>query len=259
MSSTSTARAIRAILAVQIVIAILLFARDIAGTLPQIAFTPRAPDLDNPIGPGDQTRRYDPAHLPPPASAPGTDVPVAADMPTRLQFAADPTRPGVVRITGTIAPGDYDRFRDWQATTSLTVDRVTLHSPGGSVSDALAIGRALREAGIATEIRAGDICLSACPYLLAAGTTRTVGENAYIGVHQHYFDESSVLPAFLAVEDIQRGQGAVLDYLIDMDIDLRVMRHALVTPPNQIYILTPEELSDYRLVTPTEAATDTES
>ncbi len=76
-----------------------------------------------------------------------------------------------------------------------------------------------------------------------------MGKDGYVGVHQHYFDESTVLPAFLAVEDIQRGQGLVLEYLIEMDIDPRLMRHALVTPPEQIYILTPEELSDYRMVT----------
>ena len=69
-------------------------------------------------------------------------------------------------------------------------------------------------------------------------------------MHQHYFDENIALPAFLAVKDIQRGQGEVLEYLIEMDIDPALMRHALVTPPEDIYILLPQELTDYRLVTP---------
>lgn len=70
-----------------------------------------------------------------------------------------------------------------------------------------------------------------------------------VGVHQHYFGENTVLPAFLAVEDIQRGQGEVMGYLDEMGIDLRLMQPALATPPDAIYILVREELERYGLVT----------
>lgn len=249
-----TARAIRWVLVVQVAIAVLLFGRDIAATLPHLGFAPDAPELDDPVAPGDQTRRYDPTRLPFRPAAPGTDAPPTVDMPSRLQFAGVPGQDGLLRISGVIETGDADRFADWLSTTSLAFDRVALHSPGGSVTDALEIGRVLRGMDVATLVQPSEICLSACPYLLAAGTVRSVGEGAYVGVHQHYFDENTVLPAFLAVEDIQRGQGLVLEYLIEMDIDPRLMRHALVTPPERIYILTPEELLDYRMVTPPEAA-----
>lgn len=46
-----------------------------------------------------------------------------------------------------------------------------------------------------------------------------------------------------AVEDIQRGQGDVMVYLIGMGIDPALMRHALATPPDGIYLLLPEEPS----------------
>ncbi|WP_172297081.1 hypothetical protein [Pseudoruegeria sp. HB172150] len=249
MTRLTASQAIKAILVIQIGIAAILFGRDIARTLPQISFAPDAPLLDEPINPGDQTRRYDPERLPTRPARPGTDLPPSGDLPARLQFEPDTTEEDVLHISGTIAPGDSERFDDWIETTSREITRVTLDSPGGSVNDSLEIGRALRALGVATEVEAGDICLSACPYLLAAGLDRRAGDDAYIGVHQHYFDENTVLPAFLAVEDIQRGQGEVLEYLLEMDIDPSIMRHALVTPPEEIYILVPEELQEYRLVT----------
>lgn len=43
------------------------------------------------------------------------------------------------------------------------------------------------------------------------GTKRRVEQDASIGVHQHYFGQNSVQPAFMAVEDIQRGQGFVMN------------------------------------------------
>ena len=73
-----------------------------------------------------------------------------------------------------------------------------------------------------------------------------IDATASVGVHQHYFGESSLLPAFVAVEDIQRGQGEVMGYLAEMGIDPLVMRHALATPPNEIYLLLPEELDRYK-------------
>ncbi|MDF0603075.1 hypothetical protein P1J78_20205 [Psychromarinibacter sp. C21-152] len=248
MSRIGAARAIKAILALQIGIAVILFGRDIARVLPQLGFAPAAPALDEPVAPGDQTRRYDPSTLPTRPSRPGTDLPATGDMPARLQFDRVAGTPGLMRLTGTIAPGDAERFADWLETTGFVPERVQLHSPGGSVTDALEIGRSLRALEAETEVASDRICLSACPYVLAAGVARVVGEDGYVGVHQHYFDKNVALPAFLAVEDIQRGQGLVLEYLVEMGIDPLVMTHALGTPPGEIYILVREELEAYRMV-----------
>ena len=87
--------------------------------------------------------------------------------------------------------------------------------------------------------------------MLMGGVTRRVDDAAYVGVHQHYFGENVVQPAFLAVEDIQRGQGLVMGFLADMGADPLLMQHALVTPPDEIYIFLPEELVLYRIVTGT--------
>jgi hypothetical protein len=90
--------------------------------------------------------------------------------------------------------------------------------------------------------------MSACPYVLAGGAQRSIDDTALVGVHQHYFGQNTLLPAAFAVEDIQHGQGEVMRYLIDMGIDPAVMQHALTTPPDQIYVLLPDQLEAYGFI-----------
>ncbi|WP_386682601.1 hypothetical protein [Loktanella sp. R86503] len=245
-------RMLRWIFGLQLVFAAILLGSDMLRVLPQLAFPSSAPDITQPLGPGDQTRRYDPAQIDPRPARPGTrPIPATTDMPSRLDFV-DTVWDGqpVITLTGQIAPGDAARFADFLTTVDPAPTQAFLNSPGGSVQDALDMGRQIRSLGINTRMTATDICLSACPYLLAAGTARSVADGALVGVHQHYFGENTALPAFMAVENIQRGQGEVMEYLSDMDIDPLIMRHALLTPPDEIYLLTPAEMESYQLTTP---------
>jgi hypothetical protein len=242
-------RLLKWVLWVQLGFAVVLFSSDIARVLPQMAFPSTAPNISDPLRPGDQTRRYDPARLPQREAAPSTrPLPSTTDMPSRLLFESVmwDGRP-TLTITGSIQAGDADRFFD-HLTTQVTPEVVYLNSPGGSVMDALAIGERLRSLNAETAMSDADVCLSACPYILAAGTQRSIPDGAWVGVHQHFFGENTALPAFLAVEDIQRGQGEVMTYLSRMGIDPLVMQHALVTPPDEIYLLTQAELETYRFL-----------
>jgi hypothetical protein len=242
-------RAILAILGFQVGMAVVLAGSDLIGAVPQLFNGPRAPALDAPVAPGDQVRRFRPGDLPgrerlsPDRQTP---IPDPGDMPTRLRFTIEGE---VALVTGDIAPGDATRFAEWLP-DAADIRAIRLHSPGGSVRDALAIGAAIRAAELNTMMEPGDICLSACPYILAGGVARTIPDTAMVGVHQHYFGENTALPAFLAVEDIQRGQADVMAHLDTMGVDVRVMQHALSTPPEAIYVLLPEELSEYDFLTP---------
>ncbi|MGC8203687.1 hypothetical protein ACP2AV_13385 [Aliiroseovarius sp. PTFE2010] len=246
----SARSAIMGVLWLQVAIGVLLFTGNVWQRLPTLfTGTPDAPPLTQPTSPGDQTRRYSPAGWPDRPAPPNRPYQAPANMPSRLAFDVIPAEGGqALTITGQIESGDAARFEDWRAERDLP-NRVFLNSPGGSVSDALAIGRILRDASVQTEVTAGDICLSACPYMFAAGTVRRAHRDGAIGVHQHFYGENTLLPAFVAVEDIQRGQGRVLDFLDDMGIDLRLMSHSLATPPDEIYILTAAELTEYALAT----------
>ncbi len=72
-----------------------------------------------------------------------------------------------------------------------------------------------------------------------------VSNEARVGLHQHYFGENTLLPAFLAVSDVQAGQGEVMDYLDEMGIDPMIMVKVLTTRPDDIFILLPEELQGF--------------
>lgn len=240
-------------LAIQVGLAVLLMGGDLWRALPHLGGSDR-PAFDTPVNPGDQTRRYRPRDMPLAPEKQGNPerrFTRTGDMPERLVFTRDGTE---VTLTGAIEPGDADRFFDFltaeTAASDTAIETLRLNSPGGSVAEALAIGRRARAEGFSTQLQAGDICLSACPYVLASGVTRRVHDDAQVGVHQHYFGENTFLPAFMAVADVQRGQGEVMTYLNDMGVDPLVMQHALRTPPNEIYVLLPQQLRDYALVTP---------
>ena len=234
----SPGRAVRWLLGAQVLIAGLLVLADVAPALPDLLRGTDAPALDAPVAPGDQTRRYAPRN--PARPGPGIDP----DMPRRLDAE---TRGGALILTGAIAPGDAERIVPQIARTAAA--RVALDSPGGSVDDALRIGAAIREAGLATTLAPGAVCYSACPYAFAGGTERTIAPDAALGVHQHAFGTSTILPAALAAQDIQRGQARVARHLEAMGIDLRLMAPALETPPSELYVLVRDELEDWRVVT----------
>lgn len=235
------ARALIFILVFQIALALLLFWGDLQNGLRLPSFGPRAPALTEPVRPGDQTRRYRPDCAP----SPGQPMPTTP-LPERLVMS--PLEAGTVLLEGAITLGDAERIVKQIEDLPEKPTQLVLNSPGGSVTEALTLGRYVRDKEMNTALRQSDICYSACPYLLAAGMTRGIATGGSVGVHQHYFGESTLLPAFVAVEDIQRGQGIVMVYLDEMGIDPMMMQHALITPPDEIYVLLPEELERYGFI-----------
>lgn len=239
----STFRVMKWMFAAQIALAALLIVIDLGPTIPTLLAPTNAPELDRPTGPGDQVRHYRPNR--PATPGPGVDP----DMPRRLVAeSVDVDGTAALRLRGAIAPEDGQRITEELRQRNPAL--VLLDSPGGSVTDALAIGRVLRDIGAETRLGDEAVCFSACPYIFVGGTRRQVAESARFGVHQHSFGESTILPAFLAVEDIQRGQAGVLNHLDDMGVDLRLMGPAMATPADEIYILTRDELREWTVVTP---------
>lgn len=203
---------------------------------------PDAPRLTEPVRPGDQRRLFRPDRDRP-ATRPARDP---GELPGRLVLTQEDGT--TYRLEGGIAEGDANRIIKRLEESTPTPETLILQSPGGTVTEALALGRHFREIGLATQMLSGEYCFSACPYMLAGGATRAIDDAAQIGVHQHYFGESTLLPASFAVEDIQAGQAEVMLYLDKMGIDPMVMTHALATPPDEIYVLLPEQLRDYGFV-----------
>lgn len=163
---------------------------------------------------------------------------------------------GVLRLTGTIDAGAFQRVSAELEAFGEYVREVALDSPGGAVDDAMAIGALIREKGFATSVADGALCASSCPLVLAGGTERRVGPRAVIGVHQIFAAQTvpgvrpdSLRDAGLAMSDAQRTTALISRHLAAMGVDGGLWLHALETPPSGLYYLSSEEMLRFALAT----------
>ncbi|MFD2238319.1 ATP-dependent Clp protease proteolytic subunit [Aureimonas populi] len=210
--------------------------------------------------PGDQIRPYLPRSIPVGPDRgeprlPGYDGPVDGEaMGQPMRFLREDGGDSVVAI-GRIDPGTASLLEAFLQAEGEGARTLVLHSPGGSVSDAIAMARTVREAGLDTRVPADGYCASACPLLLAGGVSRSAGENAWVGVHQVYAVEIPGLARDVdrSISDIQSTIADCQDLLVEMGVDPRLWIDAMRTPPQELYVLTPEELAEFALVTPPQA------
>ena len=157
---------------------------------------------------------------------------------------------GRLMATGTITPGISETFAAEIVKRGDYVKTVVLNSPGGSVGDALVMGRLIRERRLSTEVAAGKYCASSCPLVFFGGTERRAGDKAAIGVHQ-IFAASAPDPTAPRddMSDAQRISARCQRYLGDMGINLQVWVHAMETPKDRLFVFKPEELKSLNIVT----------
>lgn len=245
-------RGLKVILFVQAVIALALIGTDVRNRWPTGVTLEDSP-ARGPVSPGDQVRIYEPNRVSPeflsPVDFPGVDLP--KELPPRLSFTmhADAELGEFLLLNGGIERDDAKRLESFLAVLENPPLTVALSSPGGIVEEALEIGKVLRERQIKTAVLPGMACVSACPYILAGGAERRVSRNSIVGLHQHYYETPGYMPVYFAVNDIQRGQGKTMEYLIEMGVNPGIMAHGLSTPPNDIYVLVEEELLASQLAT----------
>jgi hypothetical protein len=150
---------------------------------------------------------------------------------------------------GLIKPGTAKAFERFLEKHGGEVKQITLHSPGGSVSDALEMARTIRKMKLTTLVPSNGYCASSCPLVFAGGEKRIAEKEAWIGVHR-IFTLKSVLGT------LQEGMAAAQsisarcqNFLIEMDVSPRVWIHAMTTPKNRLYVFTPDELTELKLAT----------
>ena len=165
--------------------------------------------------------------------------------PMTFDLGAD----GRLLATGAIVPGTADVFAAEIAKRGSYVTTVVLASPGGSVADALAMGRLIRDKRFATEVEAGRYCASSCPLVFAGGDVRRAGANAAIGVHQVSAMATVPLRAEEGMQDAQIVSAVCQRYLRDMGVDLEVWVHAMETPNERLFYFRPDELLSQKLAT----------
>ncbi|SJZ64491.1 hypothetical protein [Consotaella salsifontis] len=218
--------------------------------------------LDPPTA-GDQVRPYLPKSFPvgPDRGEPtlpgysGPLDPSAIAEPMKFVLAGED-----LSAVGRIEVGTAENFRSIVEEYGQRIKTLHIHSPGGSVTDAIEMARLVREKGLATAVPDDGYCASACPLLFSGGVTRTAGAHAWIGVHQVYSvvpsEEGAGTPMDLdrSISQVQDLIAECQQLLVDMGIEPALWIKAMRTPPEALYVLTPEELSAFSVTTADTAA-----
>ncbi|MGB7973397.1 MAG: hypothetical protein WCF81_03390 [Roseiarcus sp.] len=196
---------------------------------------------------------------------------------TSADAACKPNCPEWLSAEGRIEPGTAKAFADAIANLKGRRLPILIHSPGGSVADAGAMGELIRARGLAvavartlivncpeaapkcpdgpgTAITGGATCASACVLVLAGGVERLAAPSALIGVHQitTVVSETEGLAHLKSTRKIYEQQGvdaAVEAYLAAMGVGEPVMTLMRKTWAASIRWLSLPELRDSHLVT----------
>lgn len=157
----------------------------------------------------------------------------AADATREGAWALPANDPQTIVLDGDITqstPIDFLRALHDRPTTT----KITLNSNGGLVVPAILVAHEVHSRGLATEVRSGQGCYSACAYIFFAGLPRT--DQGQLGVHEVYGDKATA-------EDAQMSLSDVLDALKDFDVSQGVISVMLRTPPDQIHVFTDAEIT----------------
>lgn len=148
-----------------------------------------------------------------------------------------------VRVSEEIAPGDYETLLKGLRNNPGTYSRklLLLNSIGGSVPEAIRMGRLLRESGFDALVPSSSVCQGTCVYLLAAGKRKTV--RGYVGLHRPYYAHGDSLHSRSA--NGMRYDSAA--YFREMDIPSTLVQAMQSTDPKRMRVLSAKELAQYRL------------
>jgi hypothetical protein len=183
---------------------------------------------------------------------------------------------GWINAVGIITADTPQDFEDFARGRQLGGATVVLDSSGGSVNDAITLGRRFRGLGMQTTVgistidhtakgdRAkvvpGGYCESMCVYLLLAGTTRYVPPGAHVRVHQIWMGDraDNAKAASYTAQDltiVERDIGRLAKYTFDMGGAGDLLSLSLNVPPwEDLHELTPVELRLTNLITTDQVA-----
>ncbi|TLP69382.1 hypothetical protein FEE96_03630 [Parasedimentitalea maritima] len=176
----------------------------------------------------------------------------------------------VIKISGSINPGDTERLKALVQATGFSVcsrenqcpsnNTISLNSPGGHLAEAIKMGVYISEQNFSTLIEKDAICESACSLTFLGGFTnyegfffprRYVHETAKFGVHRPYFElqdgsySDDVVKQIVGV--VNETVTAATTFLLKVGVGANFLQRMYNTPPEQMYRLSPLELSTQRI------------
>lgn len=136
------------------------------------------------------------------------------------------TETSVIVVSGPIESGDEDLFRRISIEHDEAI--VLLGSPGGELTAALSIGRAIRLREYTTVVTKDSVCASACALIWLAGSRRLLSPAGKVGFHASYYQEDGKL--------IETGVGnaVVGHYLSQLNLPEKAVIFATSASPESI-------------------------
>ncbi|MFB9264073.1 hypothetical protein ACFFWD_12970 [Bradyrhizobium erythrophlei] len=184
---------------------------------------------------------------------------------------------GWVSAVGIITADSPKEFDEFARGRQLGGATVVLDSSGGSVNDAIALGRRFRSLGALTTVGTSVVnktpqgergsvvpeayCESMCVFLLLSGKTRYVPQAAHVRVHQIWMGDRAddAKAASYTAQDlmiVERDIGRLAKYTFEMGGAGDLLSLALSVPPwEELHEMSPAELRLTSLVT-TDAVAD---
>ncbi|QAU50130.1 hypothetical protein XH91_13790 [Bradyrhizobium guangzhouense] len=185
--------------------------------------------------------------------------------------ACEPNCRGWVSAVGIITADTPKDFDDFARGRQLGGATVVLDSSGGSVNDAISLGRRFRNLGLLTTVgitqqngggkgarptvASEAYCESMCVFLLLAGKKRYVPDAAHVRVHQIWMGDRAddAKAASYSAQDlmiVERDIGRLAKYTFDMGGAGDLLSLALNVPPwEDLHELDASELKLTNLVT----------
>lgn len=192
-------------------------------------------------------------------------------LPMRFSWVACEPNCGWVAAVGIVTGDSPKDFEDFAHGRDLSGATVVLDSSGGSVNDAITLGRRFRDLNMRTTVgtslrgRGGQgdrasvapeaYCESMCVFLLLGGTTRYVPDVAHVRVHQIWMGDRAddAKAASYTAQDmmiVERDIGRLAKYTFDMGGAGDLLSLALNVPPwEDLHELSHSELRTTNLVT----------
>jgi hypothetical protein len=172
-------------------------------------------------------------------------------LPMRFSWVACEPNCGWVSAVGIVTGDSPKDFEEFARDRDLTGTTLVLDSSGGSVNDAITLGRRFRALKMRTTVgmtqrpsRANErprivpeaYCESMCVFLLLAGTTRYVPDTAHVRVHQIWMGDRAddAKAASYSAQDlmiVERDIGRLAKYTFDMGGAGDLLLLALNVPP----------------------------
>jgi hypothetical protein len=190
-------------------------------------------------------------------------------LPMRFTWVeCQPNCRGWVSAVGIVTPDTPKVFEEFARQHQLFGATMVLNSSGGSVTDAISLGRRWRGLGMLTTVGVSinanggrpyiapqGYCESMCAFLLLSGKVRYVPDGAYVRVHQIWIGDHANNPEAVSysahdITVVERDIGQLAKYTFEMGGGGDLLALTLSVPPwKDLYELSPAELRLTNLVT----------